>query len=580
MPSDRALYSEEVGAASKVISRPDVIVVGAGPSGLLLACELVRHGLGVRIIDQGQGPSQWSKAQVLQTRTLELLEFMGILAQFRERGRPMHALSLYDREMARIFHIGVGELGSTYPFMLSLPQRDIEFLLLMHLTRMGVEVEYQRSLLDLTQNERGVSARVQRLGSDEHDVIDADWLVGCDGAHSAVRSALGLCFCASVYQQQVIQADVRIDWPLQHPDDEVLGLVSEHGYLGAFPLGEQRYRLMAFNTGKAPTLQNFQLLMAACGPEGAQVSDPSWMIEFHVDCRMVSKFRVGRVFLAGDAAHIHSPASGQGMNIGMQDAYNLAWKLALFHKGLGREVFLDSYQAERAPASAALLARLSAASEHPDELLPFHDPMSQVMRNHLLQFIAEIGVVERKVSRNLSLLDAGYRASPVIHQDPVMHDAAEHRAGRPSWLRDHPQYHGGPMPGERAFDGPVLHVGGKQASRLFQLIGEPQHLLLLFTGSVETAAGYSRLVDIGERVCDLYPRQVLVYLVQVDPHPVEPPLHLWQGPMLFDRDGALHSIYDAGGDCLYLIRPDGYISYRSQPAELQNLEEYLRRVFR
>lgn len=559
----------------------EVLVVGAGPTGLLLACELLRHGLSVRIIDRGQGPTPWSRAQVLQTRTLEILEYMGLIGPFLERGRALRMLSMYDREMTRLFHICVGELDSTYPFMLSLPQREVEQLLIERLKNLGGVIEYGVRFLELTQDDGGVFAQVQFAGRKEVESLRTAWLVGCDGTHSAVRKSLALPFPGDTLPQRVIQADLRIDWRLPHGDDEIVGCVSEHGYLGVFPLpGERRYRLMAFDAGLAPTLENFQTLLELRGPAGARASDPAWMVEHTIDCRMAPKFRVGRVFLAGDAAHTHSPATGQGMNTGMQDAFNLAWKLALVNQGRGRACLLDSYEQERAPVAAALLERTEQATERLHSLLTCYRPITQVMRNYLLQFITELGLVQRRVSRDLSMLDVGYRQSPIVEQRHSTHSSQAAEEERAVSLREWLDFGNGPRSGERAFDGPVLTTAGIERSRLCELLGGPQHVLLLFGGITETAQGYARLVQIGEYIAALYSDVMRVYLVQVHPHPIDPPSVPWKGPLLFDREGFLHQIYGARGECLYLIRPDGYVGFRCQPADPQTFAEYMVRIFR
>ena len=180
-----------------VESSCDVLVVGAGPTGMLLACELARHGLRVRLIDAGRGPTPWSGAQVLHARTLEILEQMGIVAPFLERGKPLHTLSMYDRDMKRLFHFDIGEPDSRYPYMLSLSQHDTEVLLIEQLERMGIAIERLLRLSELHQDAHGVRAVVRHAERTENEEIRADWLVGCDGAHSTVRHLLEGCRIAA-----------------------------------------------------------------------------------------------------------------------------------------------------------------------------------------------------------------------------------------------------------------------------------------------------------------------------------------------------------------------------------------------
>jgi len=546
---------------------------------MLLACALVQHGLSVRIIDAGKGPTLASKSQVIQTRTLEILEQLGIVGRFLERGQPLHLLSMYSQEMKRLFHIVVGEFDSRYPYMLSLPQRETERLLSDRLAELGIAIEHHVQLIDLQQNSKQVVVRVRRAGS-QLEEIRAAWVVGCDGMHSAVRRSVGLESSGPSYSQRVLQADVCIDWPLRHADDEMIGFVSEHGSLGAFPLpGRNRYRLLAFDAMLSPTLESFQRLVDTRGPKGARISDPAWMSEYTVDCRMVAQFRAGRVFLAGDAAHTFSPATGQGMNCGMQDAHNLAWKLALCHKGEGSSLLLDSYTEERAPVARALLEVTDSARQGIAGLLSLHNPAPLALREAMQRFVTSLGLQQRRGTRNLSMLEIGYRKSPIVGQNHGTRVSTDHEAGDPISLRDWLDFGYGPGPGERAVDCPVVDAGGRDATRLFELFQGRQHTLLLFGGLPNSDESYQRLAEIEQWALGRYPELLRSYFVQIVPRPGDPPYVLREGPMILDRNALLHKTYGARGECLYLIRPDGYVGYRSQPADHQKFADYLARIF-
>ncbi len=558
----------------------DVLIVGAGPTGMMLACVLCRYGLRIRIIDAGRGPTPWSKAQVLHARTLELLDQLGIVAPFLQAGQPLHSLSLYQQDGQRLAHFSVGESDSAYPYMLSLSQRETELLLIEQLGRFGVHIERQTRLVNLAQDHSGVSAYIEHGSDGRKDSLQARYLVGCDGVGSTVRQLLGLEFEGSTYRQRVLQGDLRIDWPVPHAADEVIGFVSEHGPIGAFPLpGESRYRLMAFDAGLAPTLENFQFLVDSRGPAGARVSDPAWMNEYTIHCRLCSHYQVGRVFLAGDAVHTHSPSTGQGMNTGMQDAYNLGWKLGLVLKQGGRPSVLDSYELERKPVAAKLLSTTDATTRGLQSLLTLYSPLSQGLRNALLRLLTPMGLVQHKVSRTLSMLDIDYADSPLSLQDELVQPSlsvyGEDTLGLGSGLA----FAEGPGPGQRAIDWEVVDVGGRGLQRLFTLLDGVRHSLLVFCGAHETTESYERVVATATAIRDRCPERVTVFLVQMSPQPHAAMLRPWDGPLLFDRGGALHRRYGAQRDALYLIRPDGHIGYRCQPVSLISLDSYLQRIF-
>lgn len=567
-----------------------MLIIGAGPTGLALACELLRHGLSCRIVDAMENASSFSKAQILHTRTLEVFEQMGLVEDFLKKGRALHLLSMYTPDLRRIFHFTVGEFDSSYPYMLSLPQHDTEQILIEHLQARGIVVERPFRFERLQQEDGSVLVFGSRGAGQAQDSIRAAWVVGCDGGNSAVRHALDIPWQGSTYRQRVLQADVKLQWPLYHAEDEVFGFVSEHGSLGVFPLpAEGRYRLVALDAGLAPTLENFQYLMNTRGPQDARIVDATWMHEYTIQCRLAAAFRLGRVFLAGDSAHTLSPSTAQGMNLGIQDAFNLAWKLALVHRRVGRDVLLDSYEAERSPVAAELMQSSDLATRGLNDLFTMHGSVAQSVRNRLLELVSEFGLVRRTVSRNLSMLDLGYPHSPIVGQhhasrltrpakaypEPAGPHPTEMTIGLRQWM----DFGHGPSPGQRAFNGRAVDLQTKEPRRLYSLLHEGQHVLLLFAGTAETDEAYVRLVNMGNRVRDRHPSAIRVFLVEVAEHSAVPGDPSWPGPILLDEDGNLHQIYGARAECLYLLRPDGHVAFRSQPADPIKLQEYLDRIF-
>jgi 2-polyprenyl-6-methoxyphenol hydroxylase-like FAD-dependent oxidoreductase len=540
-----------------------------------MACELIRHGVPCRIVDQAAEPSLWSKAQVLHSRSLEVFEDMGVVAEMLERGKPIHGINMHTQDGKSLVHFEVGEPDTEFPHPLSLSQRETELILAGHLRRLGISIEREVKLTHFTQDDDGVTAELSHADG-RTEQVRTNWLLGCDGAHSTARKGMGLELAGATYEWRITQADVRVDWPFPHADDEIIAFLSPGGPIGAFPLpGERRYRLVAFDATTEPTLENFQKLLDERGPKGAVVSDPRWMVQFTIHCRMVDSYRAGRAILAGDAAHIHSPAGGQGLNTGIQDAYNLAWKLGLVHRGIARPSILDSYEAERKPVAAAVLRGSDAATRGADVIQRLRSTVAQAVRNQILHFVGSLSLVQRRASRALSELDVGYPDSPLVgqHQSSVWsaHLTSDASSEAPA-LRDWLAFGDGPAPGGRV---PDMHFalpgGGEQ--RLHALLRGGRHTLLLFDGAAPTESGYQNLTRIAQAVVERFGEGFQVHVIV--PAAERPASLQWGGSVILDVEGALHRAFSARSECLYLVRPDGYVAFRSQPASEDALRGYL-----
>lgn len=548
---------------------PSVLVVGAGPVGLTLACELLRHGVPCRVVDLADGPSLWSKAAVVHARTLEVFEAMGVADEALARGRRVHGIGLFDRDK-RIGHVGTHDLDSSFPFMLGLSQRDTELVLEAHFGALGGRVERR---VELCQLDGDVATLAHPDGRRER--VRHAYLCACDGAHSTVRHALGVPFEGTTYEESVLQADVRIRWPFAVPDDEGLFFVSPAGPIGALPvLAQDRYRLVVLLAPEEradPTLPQFQRLLDERGPAGCEVSDPAWMVTFRFHRRMVPRYRVGRAFLVGDAAHVHSPVGGQGMNMGIQDAFNLAWKLALVMRGKGDARLLDSYHPERAPIAAATLRGTDAATRAATRVLGLKSPLARRLRDDLFGLVGKLPFVEGRVASLLGGVSVDYRDSPIVgeHAAPLGTPGAAMAPGIADWI----SFDRGPRPGERVADVDLdeLHEGHE---RLHEVLRGTEHKLLLFPGKTE---GYATLGKVAAAVEARWGALVKTLVVSA---PGDETAGLaWSGPILSDAGGALRQRFGARSECLYLIRPDGYVGYRCQPASEEHLLAYLGGIF-
>jgi 2-polyprenyl-6-methoxyphenol hydroxylase-like FAD-dependent oxidoreductase len=529
----------------------DLLVVGAGPVGMLLAAELKRHGSAVRVIDKTTGPCSESRAFAIQPRTLEVLFDLGLADAFIERGHISHGMILYAQR--RRVMIGLFDLvDSPYPFVLNIAQRDCEAILLGHLRELGVEVERSTELVGLTQREGDVQATV-RQGSTEK-IETAGWIVGCDGSHSTVREQLGLTLAGHDYPEAWVLAEVEMDWPLgDDVDHKFMTADGKPLHVAALPAGKFRVDAVCAPEASGPaTVEEMQGYLDLRGPLGARVRSIGWNGRYRIHARSSSHYRTGRVFLAGDAVHINSPIGGQGLNTGVQDAYNLGMKLALAIRGRVSEAVLDSYELERRAVALGVL-QLTGEME---QMTHLHSHIGQEFRDHLMPLISSQPLVQEHMARQIAELAIDYRKSPiVVHQD-------EGRFG-------HHRFGPGPRPGQLAMDAGPLMLEGVQTS-LHGLLRGPRHLAMVYAGP-----SGRRPVEELDAIASGIRSHNEDWLRTLIVTPGEP-LDGLATQVVSDPRLAAHHRYGAESDCLYVIRPDGYVGTRSQPASVEGFERYVR----
>jgi 2-polyprenyl-6-methoxyphenol hydroxylase-like FAD-dependent oxidoreductase len=398
-------------STNRLPRRTDVLIVGAGPAGLTLAASLRQLGVDHVVVDRNADVQPGSKAAAVQPRSLEYLERIGIserLVQAGERGRGFR---LHDREQT-LLYASYDDLDTPYPFVLLASQQTTEEHLARRLEELGGMVFRGHRFLGLIPDFPGVTATI--AGADGVlRAVDARYLVGCDGVYSTVRSAAGIAFPGDAPEQLFALADVRLSPGSEAaaPHDTTFFL-SSAGMLLVSPLADGKHRIVASAApgSAAPTAGDVRRLLAERGPQvgGTQVTEVVAASTYRVQERVAERFSEGPVFLVGDAAHTHSPAGGQGMNTGIQDAGNLAWKLHTVLTGVAPAALLDSYHSERHPVAAALVAFTSQFTK----LANLRDPAACQRRNTVLTATSGTPGITDWIAAKLSQLDIDYTPEP------------------------------------------------------------------------------------------------------------------------------------------------------------------------
>jgi 2-polyprenyl-6-methoxyphenol hydroxylase-like FAD-dependent oxidoreductase len=554
-------------------STEDVLVVGGGPVGLTLASELHRHGVPCRIVDKLDRPHPDSRATDIQARTLEVLHDMGVVDELLALGHPHRGFSLFadGRWLARM---NFERLDTPYPYALGLPQDVTERVLAEHLEKLGGRLERNVEVARVEPHEEDATATLLHADG-RWEKVRARYVVGCDGASSAVRIGLGLPFDGISYEERFLMADAKLSW--DEPHDNIYLFYGAESFMLVLPLpGEGTVRLFTNEpSGDEPlplTIDTFRDLFARAVPLRASLERPGWMSRFRIHKRIVPRYRVGNVFLAGDAAHIHSPVTGQGMNLGIQDAYNLAWKLALVVRGRAPTSLLDSYEPERRPHACAVLEE----SDKNQRRAAIKSRFGQALRNNVLEVLTRFPSLTRRIGEMNSQIGVHYRASPIVAESRTSVFSAnwlEDRTTEHPTVRDWRDFDAAPAAGDRA---PDLALG--DGATLFERLRGTHHTLLLFDGRAPTSGGYAALARAADGVAarwdELVRPAIVVYGAKMPPELAG----AVAGRVWLDPEGQLHARFGAGSECLYLIRPDGYVGFRAQPADAGALERYLARV--
>lgn len=525
----------------------DCLIVGAGPVGLTLACQLQKYGVSFRIVDKLEGPVIRTKAAAIWSRTFEFISQLGLEKEFLEAGLHCYSASIFA-DGKRFFQLHLDSVESLYNFVLMIPQHTTERLFRDDLAKQGVEVDYNCGLSSLEDSGDRVTAT---LSSGES--VSCRWVVGCDGAHSAVRHALDLKFAGEKLDSNWVVADLYLDEVAI--EDEIMAIMHNSGPTALFPLGDMFYRVVAqvddaegqgsFEVAAQTLREIFAERVAGLAKMG-EIKDAGY---FAIHERQVERYQKGRVFLAGDAAHVHSPLGGQGMNTGMHDAYNLGWKIGLVSKGLANESLLETYNEERFPIGKKLVQATSFGTK----MITQRQPLVAALRKQAAKIITQLPVVQHKARDTLTEVNIHYRGGPLSKEPDAFPRA---------W-----RFKKGVAAGERAPDAEVT-LDGKETRLMYGLTGCRFHLLL-FGGEEQDC--WSAFADWVDRVREKYSKMIQIVWVGVDeaaPPSAPGELHL------IDRTEELHHLYAATEPSAYLLRPDAYVAYRSQELRGDELDEY------
>lgn len=495
----------------------DVLVVGAGPTGLALAAFLAAHGIMPRIIDRNLDRAHESRALAIQPRTLEVLAGLGVSDQLVRLGNPNVSVRMHVRGQVLtmpMFDLGLAD--TAYPYLLFLSQAETERILAEHLYAKGIAVQRGVELTGLQPDSDTVTATLRHHDGAEEQVA-ARYVIGCDGAHSTVRQLAGIAFEGSSYPQTFVLADLEADG-IEPGAAHVF--LSRGGMMFFFPLvTPASWRLLVMRPKNDPTpatgpvtIEQVQTLCNTYTGGAVRLRNPVWMTNFRLHHRAAAQYRAGRMFLAGDAAHIHSPAGAQGMNTGIQDAANLAWKLAHTLTGRTDRSILDTYEPERAPIGRMVLRM----SDRAFTIATATNPLARFARTHIapavIPLVLKAGKARGYLFRTVSQLGINYRRSPLSVNGP----------GTP-WR--------GLRAGDRLPDAPVTTDG--RITTLHALTARPAwHLLLcgpgwpndlskMLCGRADVVAvqrldgaGFERAL----RLLGVKPQQRAVLLVRPDGH--------------------------------------------------------------
>jgi 2-polyprenyl-6-methoxyphenol hydroxylase-like FAD-dependent oxidoreductase len=542
---------EEMNRSKTKRSETEVLVVGAGPTGLMVAGELARRGVAVRVVEKAAERSPLSKALVIHARTLETMDLIGLSDEFVRRGYPAPGLNVGIDSGKKPISVEMQGLDTRFPYMLVLPQEETEEILEAHLNEQGIAIERDAEFVGIAQHDD----RSVRFSGGHEEWVRSRYLVGCDGAHSAVRHAIKLPFEGKQQGSVAFLGDVKID--SEFIKSRITNFPSQRGFVSVLPFLGEYSRVFAVDFTKQDrtadeelTLDDLQDTVDAIAPTKLTMREPRWLTRFRSPSRQVPTNRLGRVSLAGDAAHAHSPAGGQGMNTGLQDAFNLGWKLAMVLRGAAPGELLESYDAERHPIDA----RVQRATDLMFRSFVVRNPALKAARNLAARVLVPLPPVQCRLAAILSGVGIHYRFTEQSRE-----------------ARSHELPKGAVQAGDRVPD-LKLWDARQPSVRLYELLRQPGYTLFAFVPATRLGADRESLVALVRSVSEGYGGAVQPHVVLDEgvPEAVEV-----KAQVLIDFKGQFRGKLGAEHGSVLLVRPDGYVAFHRKSIDPRALSAVL-----
>jgi 2-polyprenyl-6-methoxyphenol hydroxylase-like FAD-dependent oxidoreductase len=517
--------------------KTDVLIIGAGPVGLTVAIELARRNVNVRIIEKRDKPSTRSKALVIHARTLEFFDILGIADELVESGYTSPGID-FSADAENPLRANMYGLDTRFPYILILPQAETEAILERHLNQFGIEVERSSSLTHFQETETGVNATIEYKDCSQIE-IESKYLVGADGSRSTVREGLKLPFEGSPYSWTAFLGDIHMEG--HHAEGGTEQHSNDRGLAFIVPFDDGSHRIVTIDRKyqnqpekRGLELEELQESISAILEKPVSLSQPKWLSRWGAELRLAPRYQVGRVFIAGDAAHTHSPAGGQGMNTGIQDAFNLGWKLAFAVKGELSQKILSTYDAERHQIGKKILR----TSDFLLSSLLLRQRLLRQMRELLFRIFIPLPFVQKKLAQNLSGLGVSYDTGV------------------------------GELAGQRIPDMELMSANHERV-RLYELLRFPGYTMLLFIDPNQAQSQRKQI----EQILNSCDESLKAHVVLNNGLPQ---LHDFSANTLVDYRGDLETKLGAKTGRIILVRPDGYVAFDLDNLDANTFEKQLK----